>query len=423
MSYDLTNFTSHVEDSNDILTATLFSGGDTGKFARFETGVKGKRKVPTIEGDVILQNGTCKDANGTTVIGEVFIEVQDWTYHESFCVADLEDKLPNSVLAPGSNATSIPKPWESKMVDVKVAAMQKKLELTYWQGDTEGTYSNFDGFIKKIDALGTAIDGNIKNYAANQVEAKATGTITLSSSVAGDYVVLNGLTYTGVNGAKSDNTEYSVDTGDTEAALDLADSISSDSRHGVSGYLTALSTLGVVTVTSNLTGIEGNKVTMTTPDATITLSGATLSGGINASIGINKDNVITIVDDIISVASVDVKEDETFEVFCGNDVFDVYIGAVKAANNYHESADNDGQTYKIGGSGKILRKVRGLNGTDRLFATVGRNFVVGMDKNKEDAAIHIFYVEDTDTVHFRTKAKSGVTVFNAAEIVEFTLVA
>jgi hypothetical protein len=285
------------------LTATLFSGGDTGKFARFETGVKGKRKVPTIEGDAILQNGTCKTPSGETILDEVFIEVQDWTYHESFCIGDLEDKLPNSVLAPGSNAQSIPLTWEQKIIEVKAASIQKTLELTYWQGDTAGTYTNFDGFIKKIDALGTALNGN---------------------------------------------------------------------------------TSGAVAIT--------------------------------------KGNIIGLVDDMVVKAPVDVKEDATFEVYVGNDVFDLYIAAVKDANNYHISADNDGETYKIGGSGKQLRKVRGLNGTDRMYATVGRNFIVGMDVNGEEAIIHVFYVEETDKVHFRTKAKSGVNVFNAKEIVEFSVV-
>ena len=421
MAFDLSALTNYVEESNEFLTATLFTGGDTGKFARFETGVKGKRKITTVEGDAILQKGTCKDASGTTTLDEVFIEVQDWTYHEEFCLGDLEEKLSNTVLAPGSNAESIPKQAEEKIVDVKASSINKQIELTNWQGDTDGTYTLFDGFIKKIDALGTAIDGNVSSYAANQAEVKATGTITLDSSVAGDYVIVNGLTYTGVTGTKTDNSEYSVDTSDTAAAADLADSISSDARHGISGYLTALSASGVVTVTSNLVGIEGNKVSMSTPDTTITLSGATLSGGIDESIGINKDNVIAIIDDIISVVPIDVYEDDDFAVFVGNDVFKLYIQAVKAVNGYHETAENDGETYTISGSSVMLRKVRGLNNTDRIFATVGRNFVVGMDVETEANVIDVWYSKDDDTVHFRTKAKSGVNVFNAGEIVEFTL--
>jgi hypothetical protein len=75
----------------------------------------------------------------------------------------------------------------------------------------------------------------------------------------------------------------------------------------------------------------------------------------------------------------------------------------------------------IGGSGKQLRKVRGLNGTDRLFASRGSNFVVGMDVMDEETVMKIWFSEDDDKLYFRTKAKSGVVPVNVEEIVEFTL--
>jgi hypothetical protein len=125
---------------------------------------------------------------------------------------------------------------------------------------------------------------------------------------------------------------------------------------------------------------------------------------------------------MIVAAPVDTKEADDFQILVGNDVFDLYIQAVKDANNYHYNAENDGNTYMIGGSGKMLRKVRGLNGTDRMFAARGAFFVVGMDVEDEQTLIKIWYSEDDDKVYFRTKAKSGVTPVNIDEMVEFTLV-
>lgn len=302
MAYDVSSFTDYVGRENEFLTATLFSGGDTGKFARFMTGVKGKDSIPRIDGDATIQKGTCKTPSGTTTVTEYFIEVQQWEYYEGFCEDDLQKKFPNTVLAPGSSNADAPPQWQETVVDVKVASIQKTLELTYWQGDTAGTYTLFDGFIKKIDADGNAIDGNTTSATA-----------------------------------------------------------------------------------------------------------------------ITKANVIGLVDDMIAAAPVDTKEADDFGIFVGNDVFDLYIQAQKDANNYHNSAENDGQTYKIGGSGKILRKVRGLNGTDRMFAGRGAFFVVGMDIEDEEKVIKIWYSEDDDKVYFRTKAKSGVTPVNIDEIVEFTL--
>jgi hypothetical protein len=302
MSYDISAFTDYVGRENEFLTSTLFSGGDTGKFARFMTGVKGKDSIPKIDGDATIQKGTCKTASGTTEVTEYFIEVEQWEYYEGFCEDDLQNKFPKSVLAPGSSNADAPPAWQEKVIDVKVASIQKTLELTYWQGDTAGTYTLFDGFIKLIDADGNAVDGN----------------------------------------------------------------------------------------TSSATGITAA-------------------------------NVIGLVDDMIVASDVDVKEADDFQVLVGNDTFDLYIQALKTANSYHYNADNDGQTYLIGGSAKVLRKVRGLNGTDRMFAGRGSHFIVGMDVEEEQTVIKVWYSEDDDKLYFRTKAKSGVTPINIDELVEFSL--
>ena len=304
MAYDVSAFTDYVGRENDFLTSTLFSGGDTGKFARFMTGVKGKTSIPKIDGDATIQKGTCKTASGDTDITEYFIEVEQWEYFEGFCEDDLQNKFPNTVLAPGSSNSDAPPQWQEKVVDVKVASIQKTLELTYWQGDTAGTYTLFDGFLKLIDADGNAVDGN------------------------------------------------------------------------------------------------------TTSATAITAA-----------------NVVGLVDAMINASDVDVKEADDFAVLVGNDTFSLYIQALKTANNYHFSPENDGQTYMIGGSNIVLRKVRGLNGTDRMFAGRGSAFVVGMDVEAEEEIFNIWYSEDDDLLYFRTKAKSGVVPVNVDEIVEFTLTA
>lgn len=110
----------------------------------------------------------------------------------------------------------------------------------------------------------------------------ATGTFTLCTVIAGDQVVVNGLTYTGVTGAKSNNTEFSVDVSDCAAATDLALSITCDARIGVtvpSVDQTGASCSAVVTVTAGTSGRIGNDICISSPDSTITASCTTLSGG------------------------------------------------------------------------------------------------------------------------------------------------
>lgn len=107
----------------------------------------------------------------------------------------------------------------------------------------------------------------------------ATGTVTCATVLAGDTVTVNGLLYTAVAGAKADNTEFSVDTGDTECATDLADSITNDTRTGALGDTTATNVLGVVTITTDVEGTAGNAITLASSDGvTLAVSGATFSG-------------------------------------------------------------------------------------------------------------------------------------------------
>ena len=108
----------------------------------------------------------------------------------------------------------------------------------------------------------------------------ASGTVTLASVLAGDTVTVNGLVYTAVAGAKSDNTEFSIDGTDTADATDLADSIANDNRVGTLFDVTATSNAAVVTITQTVAGSAGNATTLASSDGgRLAVSGATLSGG------------------------------------------------------------------------------------------------------------------------------------------------
>ncbi len=117
-------------------------------------------------------------------------------------------------------------------------------------------------------------------------EKKADGTLTCASAIAGDTVTVNGLLYTAVAGVKADDTEFSIDTSNDATATDLADSIDDDTRTGTLDDLTATATTNVVTAVSTVTGTEGNAITLAETGGTITLSGATFSGGQMSEMGV-----------------------------------------------------------------------------------------------------------------------------------------
>jgi hypothetical protein len=73
--------------------------------------------------------------------------------------------------------------------------------------------------------------GNATTMATSDATA-FTLAATFSGGTDATTVTVNGLTYTGVAGAKCGNTEYSIDTSDCAAATDLALSITCDARVG-----------------------------------------------------------------------------------------------------------------------------------------------------------------------------------------------
>ena len=122
------------------------------------------------------------------------------------------------------------------------------------------------------------------------------------------------------------------------------------------------------------------------------------------------------------VADVDVKDSEDFSILVGNDIFDMYIKAQKAANQYHYDAEHNDGIFTIGGSGAKIMRVRGLNATDRLFAGRGADFIVGADVENEEEIAEVWYDKTDDKMYLRFKGKAGVVPANIDQIVEFTLV-
>ncbi len=127
------------------------------------------------------------------------------------------------------------------------------------------------------DVSGTG--GNAITLTSQDAQITVSGSGTLTSGVTADSCVVNGLTFTGVAGTKSDTTEFSIDTSDTAAALDLKLSINARTTTPVTVPLisvTATSASGVVTVNALTGGADGNTIDIS-GTSNITASGATLA--------------------------------------------------------------------------------------------------------------------------------------------------
>ena len=180
----------------------------------------------------------------------------------------------------------------------------------------------------------------------------ATGTATLATVTAGDTLVVNGLTYTAVTGVKANNTEFSVDGTDTVDAADLADSISQDARTGTIGDVSAVSAAAVVTMTSDLEGTAGNAVTLTETGTTITVSGATFTGGANAA-----DFQLTFdsedVDNITTIGRPALSNRRVLDISIAVGAFEFTVRSAQAALNLIDKFEDAVASTGVGTTGDI----------------------------------------------------------------------
>ncbi len=112
---------------------------------------------------------------------------------------------------------------------------------------------------------------------------RAFGTFIFDTVIATDVFVINGVTFTAVASGATAN-QFDVGVSDTQTAANAAASVNASVTALVAGYVTAssaagLTTTGVLTITSAFYGLSGNQVTISTPDTTITASGARLASG------------------------------------------------------------------------------------------------------------------------------------------------
>lgn len=129
-----------------------------------------------------------------------------------------------------------------------------------------------------LDALATGTaKGTVYVQSGSASPAAASGTFTLVSAVATDAITIGPVTFTATS-SPSAETDWEIDgADDTADAAALAAAINAHST--VSQVVTATSAAGVVTVTAKQRGVVGNYINISSADATITASGANLTGG------------------------------------------------------------------------------------------------------------------------------------------------
>lgn len=167
MALDVSTLTNYVIENENLLVVKSLFGGRTSDLIRSEgtvmTGVKFAEKINILATDAIFQNGTgcTRVSSGATSLTQRQVTIGEIAVVEDICVKTLNTKYMSKALAKGSDVNALP--FEQEYVDLKAATIAKQLEIAIWQGDTASPNANlsrFDGFIKLIDAAGTAVNGN-----------------------------------------------------------------------------------------------------------------------------------------------------------------------------------------------------------------------------------------------------------------------
>lgn len=185
---NVTGLVDYVKENEELLLTKSLFGGKTIDIISAEgnlmLGVKSTEKISILATDAIFQDGTgcTRVSSGGTSLTQRQLTVGTIAVVEDICVADLEKKYIANKLARGANNNKLP--FEQVYSELKANTVAKQLEIAVWKGDTAHSDVNinkFDGFIKIIDAAGTAVPANSATYIASGAPIAAGTGITLSN--------------------------------------------------------------------------------------------------------------------------------------------------------------------------------------------------------------------------------------------------
>lgn len=184
----VSGLTDYVHENDEaLLTKSVFGARTADLIAEEGTlmlGVKYAEKIALLDTDAIFQNGTgcTRVSSGSTSLTQRTVTVGVIAVVEDICVSDLDKKFTSRKLKRGSNNNELP--FEREYAELKADTIAKQLEIAIWQGDLAHGNANlnkFDGFIKIIDAAGTAVAANSTAYIASGAPIAAATGITLGN--------------------------------------------------------------------------------------------------------------------------------------------------------------------------------------------------------------------------------------------------
>jgi len=153
------------------------------------TGVKSSIQLPQLDNSLFWKNGgTCGllTASGDTTISARVLTVGKVKAEQAFCIADLEAKYTQLLLAPGSQYESMPGGIDEAFMNTVIGDVQEKIEYAIWQGDTakwQDYLNKFDGLVKIINAASGPVQANAAAYITPVTAVTASNVIDVLQAI------------------------------------------------------------------------------------------------------------------------------------------------------------------------------------------------------------------------------------------------
>lgn len=153
MALNVSGLTDYVNVHKDELLVKAAADSKTIRFVDIMPGVKSEDAIPYLSSTVVFDDGSkCGfDAKGDDVFSERKIKTSAVKVNKKFCWKEFEKKFANYQLLWQAGRETLP--FEEKIANANLEAIQKELENVIWNGDTAIT---MDGFLKQISEIDSA---------------------------------------------------------------------------------------------------------------------------------------------------------------------------------------------------------------------------------------------------------------------------
>ena len=158
--------------------------------------------------------------------------------------------------------------------------------------------------------------------------------------------------------------------------------------------------------------------------ANTTYSGSVVNGNVTSATAITAANIISLVDNAISVIPADVTAREDLVLYCGYDFARTYQLALRNANIFnYPSIENGNRDFilTIPASNVRLVAQAGLNGTNKFFISPISNMYMATDLMSDWEQFEIWFSQDFQSVRTNARFKSGVNFAFPSYVVYFKL--